>query len=239
MDEMIRHDANQERNHRLRHQLREVLSQLHQQLLPEDEAVVAAFLETDDHVTAEELEHRLGDRNLSPSQIRRVMHTLCELGIAQHLHLDDTAIYEHRHLDHHHDHLVCVRCGRILEFLSPEIEHRQNQLCRDFEFTPLMHKLEIRGVCADCARHTPVTRSLDACLRGETVRVSEIHGGRGLRRRLVELGITRGTPLTLLGTAGPIVVEVRGARIALGRHQAERVIVERTEPREEETRTLP
>jgi Fur family ferric uptake transcriptional regulator len=150
---------------------------------------------------------------------------LCDLGIAQPIRLDGQVYYEHLHLDNHHDHLVCVRCGSIVEFMDPGIEALQRDACQTQGFTPLMHKLEIRGVCRECAAALPVTRSLSACMRGETVEVAEVLGGHALKHRLLAMGLTRGTAVTLLCGDGPVVLDVRGTRTALGRGEAAKVIV--------------
>lgn len=61
---------------------------------------------------------------------------------------------------------------------------------------------------------------------GAEVEVVSIQGGRGLVRRLMELGLTRGAMLRVLRSGpGPVLVEVRGSRLALGWGVAMRVIV--------------
>jgi Fur family transcriptional regulator, ferric uptake regulator len=50
----------------------------------------------------------------------------------------------------HHDHLVCVRCGRVVEFFEAAIETRQEAIAREHGFTIEDHSLVIYGVCADC-----------------------------------------------------------------------------------------
>jgi Fur family ferric uptake transcriptional regulator len=52
----------------------------------------------------------------------------------------------------HHDHLVCVRCGRVDEFLDPAIEQRQHRLAQEHGFVLVEHRLAMYGVCAECRR---------------------------------------------------------------------------------------
>jgi Fur family ferric uptake transcriptional regulator len=178
-------------------------------------------------MSCEDLRLALADAGLEIDipHIRRAMRLLCELGVAQHVSLDGVGLYEHLHLDNHHDHLVCVRCGRILEFMEVTIESAQEDVCRRHGFVPLMHKLEIRGVCSDCAESMPPTRSLASCLAGERVEIAEVLGGRGIRQRLTDMGLTRGTPVTVLTSEGPVTLDVRGGRLAVGRNEATRIIV--------------
>jgi Fur family transcriptional regulator, ferric uptake regulator len=55
-------------------------------------------------------------------------------------------------LDHgaHHDHLVCVKCGRVDEFLDDVIEERQRQVAKKAGFAITDHNLNIYGICRDC-----------------------------------------------------------------------------------------
>ncbi|ADE14058.1 ferric-uptake regulator [Nitrosococcus halophilus Nc 4] len=52
----------------------------------------------------------------------------------------------------HHDHLLCVRCGKIEEFVDEVIEKRQEELARKAGFDMTDHSLYIYGICADCRR---------------------------------------------------------------------------------------
>jgi Fur family ferric uptake transcriptional regulator len=211
----------------LNEQLARVVQDLGQELLPEDKLVADAFLETEEHVSAADLVRILHERGtpLDPSLVSRTMRMLCDLGIAEQVRLQGTPYFEHLHLEHHHDHLVCVRCGRIIEFVDASIERKQHRVCNRHGFTPLMHRLEIRGVCAECSAGVPPSRALCACLAGETVQVLGVDGGRGIRQRLIDLGLTRGTIITVIRADGPVTVELRGARLALGRNEAAKVQV--------------
>ena len=50
----------------------------------------------------------------------------------------------------HHDHMVCLRCGRIEEFVDEVIEERQKRLSERSGFTMTDHSLYIYGICASC-----------------------------------------------------------------------------------------
>ena len=50
----------------------------------------------------------------------------------------------------HHDHLVCVRCGRISEFVDDMIEARQRDIAASAGYSITDHRLTIYGVCANC-----------------------------------------------------------------------------------------
>lgn len=50
----------------------------------------------------------------------------------------------------HHDHIVCVKCGRVEEFTDREIEKRQRSIATKLGFELTDHKLNMFGLCADC-----------------------------------------------------------------------------------------
>ncbi len=50
----------------------------------------------------------------------------------------------------HHDHLVCIKCGRVVEFLDEAIEERQRAIAAEHGFTLEDHTLNILGLCPNC-----------------------------------------------------------------------------------------
>ena len=52
----------------------------------------------------------------------------------------------------HHDHMVCVECGRIIEFQSPQMEKFQDEAIRKHGFEALWHRHEIFGRCRGCRK---------------------------------------------------------------------------------------
>lgn len=50
----------------------------------------------------------------------------------------------------HHDHIVCIKCGRVDEFVDETIESRQHAIAKRFGYTITDHSLTIYGVCAKC-----------------------------------------------------------------------------------------
>jgi Fur family transcriptional regulator, ferric uptake regulator len=50
----------------------------------------------------------------------------------------------------HHDHILCVKCGRVDEFMDETIEKRQRQIALDAGYEITDHSLYIYGICPDC-----------------------------------------------------------------------------------------
>jgi len=116
------------------------------------ELILDAFLQMGTHVTSEEVYQRVREQNpnVGYTTVYRTMKLLAEAGLAQERHFDDGVTrYEMEH--EHHDHLVCLRCGRIIEFECPEIEAAQTDVAARHDFEVLRHRHELYGHCATCA----------------------------------------------------------------------------------------
>ncbi len=53
---------------------------------------------------------------------------------------------------HHHDHLLCVKCGSIIEFFDEAIEQRQRAIAQQHHFDMTDHCLHIYGICPNCQK---------------------------------------------------------------------------------------
>ncbi len=91
------------------------------------------------------------DRSVSRSTIYRTIKLLQEFGVIKEvIKQGNRTIYEFVAGKAHHDHLVCVECGKIIEFVNEDIEKLQDQVCEEYSFQPLHHRLEIFGICSEC-----------------------------------------------------------------------------------------
>jgi Fur family transcriptional regulator, ferric uptake regulator len=117
-------------------------------------AVLRAFLSIEDHVTADALfaKARKIDPGLGQATVFRTLHLLSDAGLAREACQDDGArTYEHAFMHQHHDHLRCERCGKIVEFCDRTIEKAQEEIFERHGFKPIGHRMELIGLCADCA----------------------------------------------------------------------------------------
>ena len=82
--------------------------------------------------------------------VYRVLTQFEQAGLLErHFFESGKAVFEVNH-GKHHDHLVCVECGKVEEFFDPEIEKRQNAVAEERGFTIQDHALYIYGRCAGC-----------------------------------------------------------------------------------------
>ena len=116
--------------------------------------IVETFIRCDDHVTVEELHRRIRvlDASVSAATVYRTINMLVEIGVAMKRHFGDgSATFESNLSKHHHDHLVCMSCSKIQEFELQEIEDLQEKVALDHGFQLVQHRLELYGVCRECA----------------------------------------------------------------------------------------
>ena len=115
--------------------------------------ILDCFLSCDQHLSTEELYLKLKESmpGIGFATVYRTLKLFAESGIAREIQFGDGQTrYEHLHAGEHHDHLVCTRCGAIMEFENETIEKLQAEVARNHGFTIVNHKLELYGICAKC-----------------------------------------------------------------------------------------
>lgn len=114
--------------------------------------ILVAFLESGGHVSIDELLGRVQSRmpGVGYATVYRTMKLLSEAGVAHERHFQDGQTrYEPVHEDEHHDHLICVACGHIVEFEDQVIERLQAEIARAHGLRVTSHRHEIYGTCID------------------------------------------------------------------------------------------
>jgi Fur family ferric uptake transcriptional regulator len=111
------------------------------------------FLESDRHLSQEEIYLALRKHGLGRATVFRTLKMLEEAKLVNHVvGSDGTPRFEVNVERPHHDHLICVDCGRIQEVRWPKLEAIQDEACRKIGFTPKWHRHEVFGRCRDCSR---------------------------------------------------------------------------------------
>ncbi len=120
------------------------------------EEVLETFLGIKRHFSTYDLYEMMRKKGIKIgySTVFRTMKLLVEAGIASAVDLGKGEIYfEHKWKRIHHDHLVCIKCGRIVEFLEPKIEELQNKIAKEKGFEVKSHRLVIYGLCSKCRKN--------------------------------------------------------------------------------------
>jgi Fur family ferric uptake transcriptional regulator len=196
--------------------------------------VLEAFLSTEKHVTVEELVGMLSGRGLTLSAefVRDTLKMLSRLGFARQSRFDNGIVrYEHHHLGDHHDHMICTKCGRIIEFKEDRLERYQIQIAANHGFHMLRHKMEIYGICAGCLKERSRQMPLTMAKAGERLVIREISGGASVRLRLLTIGLRVGDRIEVITNdgQGQLAIAVELKRYALGRGLAQKIVVESSE----------
>jgi Fur family ferric uptake transcriptional regulator len=120
--------------------------------MTEQRRVIARVLaESDDHPDVEELYRRCAkvDEHISISTVYRTMRLFEDAGIIErHDFRDGRARYEQLP-ESHHDHLINLRTGEVIEFQSEEIERLQAEIARRLGYRLVDHRLELYAVPSD------------------------------------------------------------------------------------------
>lgn len=106
------------------------------------------------HLTAEDVYRLLiaEDMDIGLATVYRVLTQFEQAGLLErHYFESGKAVFELNE-GHHHDHLVCLQCGRVEEFFDPEIEERQSKVAAERGFAVREHALYLYVEClkADC-----------------------------------------------------------------------------------------
>lgn len=108
------------------------------------------------HFSAEDIYKALLDEGeeVGIATIYRVLTQFESAGLVTRHHFEGgISVFE---LDHgeHHDHILCIKCGKVEEFVDPVIEQRQKVIAEEAGFSMTDHSLNIYGICKDCQKET-------------------------------------------------------------------------------------
>ena len=118
------------------------------------EAVAEVVFATQEHLSVDDLEGRLRERGerIGKATIYRTLDLLVRSRLVEeHDFGEGFKRYEHR-LSRQpvHEHLVCLECGKVIEFQSPEILGVETRIRTEHGFVPARHRLEVYGLCREC-----------------------------------------------------------------------------------------
>ena len=117
--------------------------------------ILDVFLSTERHVCVDDL-YKLVKKeypDIGYTTVYRTMKLLSESGLCEEIDFGDSIErFEHKYGHEHHDHLVCIKCGRFIEVSSPEVEKIQEAMAKKHSFATTKHKLDIFGICKGCLK---------------------------------------------------------------------------------------
>ncbi|MCK5110867.1 MAG: transcriptional repressor [Arcobacteraceae bacterium] len=118
------------------------------------EIIFETILNSDAHLNADELNMIIGqkypDEKIGIATIYRALAFLEESNLISSIALDKDGKKFEPNTKTHHDHLICVKCNKIIEFLDTQIERKQEKIAKENGFKLLNHTMYLYGVCKDC-----------------------------------------------------------------------------------------
>ena len=117
---------------------------------------ILAILESSNirHVSAEDVYKKLlaDDESVGIATVYRVLTQFEEAGLViRHNFEGERSVFELNN-EEHHDHMFCVECGSVTEFIDPRIESLQDKVAEEHAFTIQDHSLTLYGLCRNCGQ---------------------------------------------------------------------------------------
>jgi Fur family ferric uptake transcriptional regulator len=193
--------------------------------------VLEAFLQLDHHVSHADIVQQLKKNGfqLSDAFVVSSMEHLCRFGFATRVEFEGgEPLYEHRHLGIHHDHMICTKCGTILEFKDEALEKQQQKVTREYGFHMLQHRMEIYGLCSACMARRQKMVLLHKAKPGERLKVKQLEAGRQMQLRISSMGLKIGDEIEVMsnGIGGQVVIASGDTRLVIGSGMAQKIWVE-------------
>ena len=116
-------------------------------------AILSAVMSTHEHFDTDGLYSRLLEREskVAKATVYRTLKVLCECGLVREVfHGSHGRYFEHVYGHEHHEHMICLTCGKVIEFISRRLEQLQDEACRAHGFHAVRHHLQVFGYCAEC-----------------------------------------------------------------------------------------
>ncbi|HWL93671.1 MAG TPA: transcriptional repressor [Phycisphaerae bacterium] len=121
--------------------------------------IVRAVMSMEEHFEAEQLLliMRQTSRRVGKATVYRTLKLLVECGIVKEVHFSNKQVhYEHTYGQDPHDHMVCRRCGRIIEFGAADVAKLRTIIAAEHRFHALSHRFQILGLCETCVKACPI-----------------------------------------------------------------------------------
>ncbi len=118
------------------------------------ELILETIYNSKNHLNAEQIHKKLTisnkDDKVGIATVYRNLLFLEKTGLILSISLNNNLKQYEINQHKHHDHLVCMRCGKIVEFINQNIEQEQETIVKEFKFKLLSHTMHLYGVCENC-----------------------------------------------------------------------------------------
>lgn len=134
-----------------------ILREMNLKITAQRLAILEGFTRGRAHVTAQEMYERIKQNHpeIGFATVYRFLRELSHKGFATEVRMGGLPARYELTPKSHHDHLTCVRCGKIVEFENADIEEMQELVARNNGFQLTGHVLELYGLCQTCQKKSP------------------------------------------------------------------------------------
>ncbi|MEE9219472.1 MAG: transcriptional repressor [Acidobacteriota bacterium] len=149
----MRRNSGKSAEHAERGRFNDYLGQHKLRRTQERNRILREIFSIHDHFDVETLLFRLRKKGqlVSRATIYRTLKHLLDSKLVRQVDLGrNRAYYEHALGRQHHEHLVCIACGKVIEFSTMTMEKLRDLVCEEFNFTPVRHSYQILGYCESC-----------------------------------------------------------------------------------------
>lgn len=210
----------------------------------QDKNIIKAIFSIHHHFTQHDLAQHQSLKKNNAHDLREMLDRLIQSGMIRFIYAyHGQRTYEHVYGHVHHDHLICLECGRVQEFQNQLIEKQQQSIAAQHHFHLVKHSMNLYGLCHQCqdqyptdsppfnqevidiGKHEEVPLSLTQ--EGCEVQVSRLDGGRQQQERLIKMGVRPGAVVKVISNhfEGQMVIRIKGSRLALGHHLTHHIMV--------------
>ncbi len=134
--------------------LKEIIKDRGLKYTKQREVIFETILNSDEHLNADDLNTIISkehpDLKIGIATIYRALSFLEEVNLISSIALNDDGKKFEANLKEHHDHIICVECNDIIEFVSDDIEKAQEKIAQENGFKLLDHTMYLYGVCKKC-----------------------------------------------------------------------------------------
>ena len=135
-------------------ELKRTLKEKKLKFTPQREMVFKAIFENEGHFSPEELHQLIKEANpdarVGIATVYRTLSVLEEARLIDSISFGKEGKKYEIGFKKHHDHLICIECGKIIEFFDEIIEKRQEEVAKKFDFKMQDHSMKIVGICKEC-----------------------------------------------------------------------------------------
>lgn len=126
------------------------------------ELVAEVLFGSGGHLSADDIERKLKERgaHVGKATVYRTLELLAQSGMITPRDFGEGfRRYERAPGRRHHEHLICMRCGKVVEFVNERLERMKALIAEEYGFRHHHHRLEIFGTCPECQQRDGVAPS--------------------------------------------------------------------------------